>query len=494
VRTLRFLTVSTLASLSLLAFVGGGAQAATLSPVGTFTEPMYVTSPPAEPNRLLVAERSGWIKQVEDGSASTLVDLRSVVDCCSEDRGLQSIAVAPDFATSGRVYLDYTDAAGNILIAEIRVSGRTASPSSLRVLLTIPFEADANHYGGQLQFGPEGDLYIATGDGGYGGRGDEHHNAQNLGTLLGKMLRIDPAPAGALPYTVPAGNPYPGAAAPFDTIWSSGLRNPYRFSFDPPSGSIVIPDVGELLREEVNLLPLAASGGANFGWNCTEGRLPGPATDPECATPAPRGYVSPIFEYGHKDPGGGGAYGCAIIGGFVVRDPSVSELTGRFLYADFCTAQVRSFAPGDPAASDRSENLLVGEPTSFGEDSCGRVYILSRAGTVQRVVGGAPAPCAVQKQRTASRVKVRARSRTVKRGGRAFLTVGVGPCKGRPGERVTLYRGAKRLASARLSRKCVVRFHPRVRTRTAFRAKVAASDLYRAGTSRALKVRIAVRT
>ena len=472
-------------ALSLLG--AAGARGAALQPIGTFTEPMYVTSPPAEPERLIVAERSGWIKQIENGKASTLVDLRAVVDCCVEDRGLQSIAVAPDFATSGRVYLDYTDAAGKIVIAEIRVVGRTASPSTLRTVLTVPYQPDANHYGGQLQFGPEGDLFIATGDGGHGGGGDEHHNAQSLGTLLGKMLRIDPAPAGATPYTVPAGNPFAAAPAPFDTIWSTGLRNHYRFSFDPSSGEIVIPDVGEDLREEVDTLPLAASRGANFGWNCMEGSLPGPATDPECATPPAGGYVGPVFEYGHKDPGGGAAWGCAIIGGFVVRDRSVADLDGRFVYADFCTAEVRSFSPANPAGTDRSTGLSVGEVTSFGEDSCGRVYVLSRAGSVSRLVGSAAAKCTRLRN---SHVSIKAAATKVARGARALLVARVRPCGERRGERVAFYRGAVKVGSPRLNRNCVARLRPRVVRAAGFRAKVAVDATHRAAVSRTLRISV----
>lgn len=470
-------------ALSLLG--AGGARAASLQSIGGFVEPMFVTSPPAEPNRLFVAERSGWIKQVLNGKASSLVDLREAVDCCNEDRGLQSIAVAPDFASSGSVYLDYTDAAGDIRIAEVRVRGHTAAPSTLRNLLTIPYEADANHYGGQLQFGPEGDLFISTGDGGHGDRNDEHHNAQSLGTLAGKLLRIDPRPSGVLAYTVPAGNPFPSAPAPLDTIWSNGLRNPYRFSFDPPSGSVLIPDVGEEQREEVDMLPVAASSGANFGWNCMEGGLPGPATDPECATPPAAGYVRPIFEYGHKQTSG--AYGCAIIGGYIVRDRSLGDLYGRYLYADFCTADVRSFVPSNPAGTDRSENLLVGEPTSFGEDSCGRIYVMSRAGAVYRLAGAQPANCV---RLVNSRVTIKARSRTVKRGAQALLSVRVFPCASRMGERVLLYQGSKRKGGARLNRNCVARLRPRVTSQAVFRAKIPVDELHRAAVSPRLTVRV----
>jgi hypothetical protein len=459
-----------------------GAGAVSLKSIGTFTEPMYVTSPPAEPNRVLVAERSGRIVQMFGIHKYVFADLRPVVDCCFEDRGLQSIALAPDFARSGRFYLDYTNEAGNIEIAEMRAKGRTAPRSGLRVLLTIPYEPYANHYGGQLQFGPEGDLFVSTGDGGIGFLGDEHHNAQDLGRLQGKLLRIDPLPAGALPYTVPADNPFASAPAPFDTIWAYGLRNPYRFSIDLKSRRIALPDVGEAQREEVDLLALSASRGADFGWNCREGGIPGPATDPRCATPPATGFVDPVFEYPHTQTGG--AWGCAIIGGYIVRDRSLGNLYGRYLYADFCTAAVRSFAPAHPAATDRSENLTVGETTSFGEDSCGRVYIASRAGQVSRFVGAHPNPCLL-----AAKVSIAARSTSVPQGARAAITVKVSPCADRRGEVVSLFSGPKQVGKGRLGRTCSARFHPRVRASSSFRAKVGADGTYRAAASRRLLIR-----
>lgn len=465
-----------------------GAGAATLKPIGTFTEPMFVTSPHSEPNRLIVVERSGRVVQMLGIHKYPFADLRSVVDCCYEDRGLQSIALAPDFERSGRFYLDYTDTAGNILIAEMRAKLRgrrwSAPRSSLRVLLTIPYEPNAAHYGGQLQFGPEGDLFISTGDGGFGHGSDEHHNAQNLERLQGKLLRIDPLPSGALPYTVPADNPFASAPAPFNTIWAYGLRNPFRFSIDLPSKRITIPDVGEDEREEVDILSLAASRGADFGWNCREGGIPGPATDPQCATPPAAGFVNPVFEYPHKDPGNGGAWGCAVIGGYIVRDRSLGNLYGRYLYADFCTAAVRSFAPANPAGTDRSENLLVGEPTSFGVDSCGRVYVASRAGEVSRFVGAKPNPCLKP-----AHVSISARSATVRSGARASILVRVSPCTNRRGEGVSLYAGSRRVAKSRLSRTCTASFHPTIRASSSYRAKVGADPSYRAAVSRGLTIR-----
>ena len=473
-------------ALALAGLFATAAGAASLQPIGNFTEPMYVTSPPKEPNRLFVVERSGTIVQVMNGKVSPFADARPVVDCCSEDRGLQSIAVAPDFAKSGRFFLDYTDAAGNIQIAEMVASGRTAALSTLRALLTIPYEPDANHYGGQLQFDSAGNLYISTGDGGHGFGNDEHHNAQNLGALQGKILRIDPRPSGALPYGIPPGNPYAGAPAPFNAIWSSGLRNPYRFSLDPANGAIAIADVGENLREEVDYLPLAASGGANFGWNCREGGVPGAATDPQCATPPAAGYTAPIFEYGHKNPGGGAAWGCAIIGGFVVRDKSVADLYGRYLYADFCTAELRSFSPANPAGSDSSLNLPVGEVTSFGEDSCGRVYVAAKSSAVYRVTGSKVDSCLLS-----AKVAVKARKTRLAAGEKALITARVSPCQNRKGERIVLYRGAAKAGSKRLDGKCAARFRPRVSRPGTYRVKIAGDLSFKPATSAKLPLRLA---
>src|SRR5436190_19249659 len=215
----------------LVALAGGGAQAASLQSVGSgFDEPIYVTSAPDNPDRLFVVERQGRVVEVlPDGSRSVFADLRTAVDCegeCGGERGLLSIALAPDFASSGRFYVYYGEdrGEGDIHVAEMRASGTFAPLGSLRNLLTIEHLGDSNHYGGQLQIGPEGNLFIGTGDG--GGSNDQHHNAQDLGSLLGKILRIDPDASGLLPYTVPAGNPFG------NEIWSYGLRNPFRFSFD----------------------------------------------------------------------------------------------------------------------------------------------------------------------------------------------------------------------------------------------------------------------
>lgn len=470
----------------LIALVGAGsAQAATLQQVGLFDKPMYVTSAP-DPDRLFVVEREGRIEQVQNGIVTNFADLGSKVSCCSGEGGLQSIAIAPDFASSGRFYVDYTGFEGEIHVAEMRAEGATAPLSSLRDVLVIPHPVKTNHIGGQLQFGPDGMLYISTGDG--GGEDDELHNAQNPEKPLGKILRINPLPAGLLPFTIPPGNPYAGGAAADDAVWSLGLRNPYRFSFDEVSGAIAIGDVGQSQREEVDFASAGAAG-LNYGWNCLEGSLPGPATDPQCATPPSGGYTPPVFEYAHDDPGPGGSR-CAIVGGYVVRDASLGDLYGRYLYGDYCGGSVRSFALSDPAGSDRAEGLEVPQTTSFGEDSCGRLYTASEAGRVSRLVGFTASVCPEAAPRKSSRVGIKAQGRRVKKRKRAQITAWVSPCGGRVGEPVKLWRGRVHLATRRLDRACSVRFRPRITRRADFRATVSEDANYVAATSRKLRIKL----
>ncbi|HEX3240361.1 MAG TPA: PQQ-dependent sugar dehydrogenase [Solirubrobacterales bacterium] len=475
----------------LIALVGAGsAHAATLQQVGLFNKPIYVTSAP-DPDRLFVVEREGRIEQVQNGTISNFADLgpggAGKVSCCSGERGLQSIAIAPDFATSGRFYVDYTGFEGEIHVAEMRAEGATAPLSTLRDLLVIPHPEKSNHYGGQLQFGPDGMLYISTGDG--GGEDDELSNSQNPKKPLGKILRIDPRPSGLLPYTIPPGNPYAGGDADDDAVWSLGLRNPYRFSFDGPTNAIVIGDVGQTQREEVDYAAAGAAG-LNYGWACREGLLAGPRIgEPECATPPAGGYTTPIFEYGHDDPGPGSSR-CAIVGGYVVRDASLGDLYGRYLYGDYCGGSVRSFALSDPTGSDRPEGLEVPQMTSFGEDSCGRIYTASEAGRVSRLLGSSAVNCSAAAPRKISRVGIKAQGRRVKKRKRAQITAWVSPCGGRVGEPVKLWRGRVHLGTRRLDRACSVRFRPQITRRAVFRATVAEDANYVAATSRKLRIKI----
>lgn len=481
-----------------LALWTGSAQALSLQKIGNFEEPIYVTSDPGNPDRLFVVEREGFVIQVENGNRKTVADISSLTRSMGEG-GLISIALAPDFDQSGRFFLDYTgeeESPGEIHVAEMRASGGVAPLSSLRNLLTIPHPTDDNHYGGQLQFGPEGDLFISTGDG--GGGDDEHHNAQNLERLLGKILRIDPDPDGLQPYTVPPGNPFAASPTPYDTIWAYGLRNPFRFSFDSLTGALLIGDVGQEAREEVDYAPAPGLGsGANYGWNCREGFVEGPATDEGCSTAPADAFTEPIFDYPHEEPEGGGAFGCAIIGGYVARNSNLGDLDGRYLYADLCTGKVRSLVPALPlAGGDRSEGLEVENVNSFGEDSCGRLYAVSGDGPVYRIVGPGGSACPVTSPPpppsplTASFVGIRKLSRKVVRNRRVLIGAFVAPCTdARRGDAVSLWRGRALVGTRHLDRVCSARFRPRINRRSGYRATIKAEAGFEAGISRKLTIK-----
>jgi hypothetical protein len=474
-------------ALGLLALAAPAARAASLQPIGQFSHPTYVTSDPSDGERLFVVERAGTIQEVDRGAVRLFADISGAVGCggeCSGERGLLSIAPAPEFESSGRFYVDFADdQSGAIHVAEMHAVGNTAPNTTFREVLTIPHPGADNHNGGQLQFGPEGNLFISTGDG--GGADDQFHNAQSLTSLLGKILRINPRPGNDGAYSIPAGNPFATAAAPFDTIWSYGLRNPFRFSFDRAGGAMLIADVGQSAREEVDLAAPGGGAGANYGWNCREGTLAGPETDPGCEAPA-GSFVEPIFDYPHLDPHDGSAHGCAIIGGYVVRDAGLPELAGRYLYGDLCTGELRSFSPGDARGSDRSENLTVGELNSFGEDACDRVYAVSGAGTVYRLAGGAPTVCPLVHSFTG----IRAARRSVLKRKRDRITVWVSPCAGRRGKPISLYRGRRKLETRHLDLACSARFSPRILRRAAFRAKIGPFANFEGSTSRALTIRV----
>jgi Glucose / Sorbosone dehydrogenase len=457
------------------------AQALSLQQVGSFEQPIYVTSAPDNPDRLFVVEREGRVIEVEKEDRSVFADIHTLISAAGEG-GLLSIALAPDFETSGRLFAYYTgkeEVPAEIHIAELVASGGTASLS--RNLLTISHPDHSSHYGGQLEFGPDGGLFAATGDG--GGKDDEEENAQDPSSLLGKLLRIDP-----------------DAAIPTAQVWALGLRNPFRFSFDRQSGALTIGDVGQEEREEVDYAPAPDLGsGANYGWNCREGFLAGTVT-PEAGCVGATEFTEPIFDYPHEDPGGDKAHGCAIVGGYVVRGPGYGDLSGRYLYGDYCVGELRSFVPGLPlAGEDRSEGVQL-EPfslNSFGEDSCGRLYAVSRNGPVYRLVGpggpGCPNPSETGPQPAAlkgSFLGIRALRSKVKRNRRAFITAFVSPCAGRRGQPVSLWQGRRKIGSRRLDRVCTVRFRPRIKHRVAFRAKIGSDGTYAEAISRRLKIRI----
>jgi glucose/arabinose dehydrogenase len=347
-----------------------------LKQIGSFNAPVYVTGAPGFPKLLFVVEQPGRILALQGGRERTFLDIRGLVGYGGEE-GLLSVAFPPDYARSKRFYVYYTDDAGNIRVDEFRRRTATrASFSSRRPVIEIPHPVNSNHNGGQLQF--LGNLlYFATGDGGAGG--DPPNNAQNKDVLLGKLLRIDPRASGERPYSVPPSNPFVGKAGR-DEIYSYGLRNPFRFSFDTTHRQprIAIGDVGQDQFEELDYLTVGRANGANFGWDAFEGfgKYGG-------GTPDPGGTVKPIFAYGRGRGGGS----CTIIGGYVLRDRRLAGLRGRYVYADLCEGQLRALTPGlKRARGDRKLGLRVETPSSFGEDQRGRLYVTSLEGPVYRLV------------------------------------------------------------------------------------------------------------
>jgi Glucose / Sorbosone dehydrogenase len=482
VRVLLKLMAGAILSLSMAV---GTAHALTLQQIGGgFEQPTYVTSDPGNPNRLFVVEREGAVVLVQNGEMKPFADISSKVSCCEGERGLLSIALAPDFDLSGRFFLYYTGVEGEpgeIHVGEMIASGNSAPLVTLRdVIPPIAHEQRNNHDGGQLQFGPDGALFFGTGDG--GGENDQLHNAQDPTKKLGKLLRL----------------PSPGTLKEPE-VWSLGLRNPFRFSFDRTTGDLWIGDVGQDKREEVDFAAAPALGqGANYGWNCMEGSLPGLATDPQCASPPTGGYIKPIFDYPHPDPGNGGAFGCAIIGGYLARDPGLGELFGRYVYGDLCQGQIRSFCPVSPAATDRSEGVEVDNLNSFGEDSSGRLYAVSGDGPVYRLVGhgGASCPTAVpiyappaQQAQAPTFIGIRAVSRKVRRHRRGLISAWVTPCNGHRGDPVTLWRGRRNMGTRYLDRACSVRFRPRIDRRSSFRATVRETASYLPAISRKVMIK-----
>ncbi len=299
-----------------------------------------------------------------------------------------SVAPAPNYAASHHLYVSFTRPDGALEVDEFTADGDSVPLSNRRPLLAVPHPKSANHNAGQLQFGPDGYLYISTGDG--GGAGDIDGNAQNLGSLSGKILRIDTRPSGQPALHDPAGQSVPGRAPPRDL----GLRvpEPVALLVRPPDRALLIGDVGQGEREEVDYRTQPdPARGENFGWDCREGLIAYTEPGTACAGRPASDFVDPIYDYSHD---GGG---CAIVGGYVVRDPSLGDLDGRYLFSDNCDGTIRSLVPGQPFASDaRSEGLSVSGPSSFGEDSCGRIYVaaLGGGGTVSRLDGDSPASCA----------------------------------------------------------------------------------------------------
>ena len=357
------------------------AAALRLARIGTFNSPLYVTAPPGDKRRLFVVNQRGRIDEVLDGQklGTPFLDLSGRISCCGE-RGLLSMAFAPDYASSRRFYVYYTNRSGDTSVVEYRRAGDSeqAAESSARVVLSQR-QPESNHNGGLVLFGPDNLLYVGLGDG--GGADDQHGsrgNGQNLGTLLGKILRIDPRASGGRAYRIPRSNPFVNRRGARGEIYAYGLRNPWRFSFDRATGDLAIGDVGQNAFEEVDFARRGGARGANYGWRVFEGNRRNYSGE------SARNAVKPVLTY-RTGPGGT----CAVTGGYVVRDSALGSLVGRYIYGDFCAGFVRSARLRAGGASEkRSLGLHVDELSSFGEDAAGRIYLTSLGGPVYRLVSG----------------------------------------------------------------------------------------------------------
>jgi glucose/arabinose dehydrogenase len=340
----------------------------------------YVTAPPDDPDRLLAVQQDGLVVLLKDGvrQAAPFLDLRDRVRADGE-KGLLSLAFAPDYATSGLLYVDYNDVQGNLHVVEYHRSAASddaADPGSARQVLEID-KPTADHNGGMLQFGPDGDLYVAVGDGGadppsipVGAYG------QTLDDLLGSILRIDPRHGD--PYAIPPGNPLVGTPGARPEIVAYGLRNPWRFWIDPATNAMLIGDVGEGTREEIDRLPLDRLG-LNFGWPCKEGTTTPPAAIPKPAACATAMLTPPLFEYAHSQSR------CSIIGGPVARDPRLPGLAGLYLWTDLCDTHLYAIDPSLAHPAEIDLKLGAAQPTSFGTDALGRVYLTTLDGKLYRL-------------------------------------------------------------------------------------------------------------
>ncbi|MCP9465531.1 MAG: PQQ-dependent sugar dehydrogenase [Nitrospira sp.] len=342
--------------------------------------PVFMTAPPGDNTRLFVVEKEGLIRIVTVNGGGILptpfLDLRGQISTSGE-QGLLGLAFDPGYSTNGNLYIFYTNPSGNLIIARLqRRAGNPnlANPASLTILQTIEHTTHTNHNGGMLAFGPDRCLYAGTGDG--GGSGDPDNNGQRLTTKLGKLLRLDPRTGGACtnegvnPFVLSEGMP---------EIWSLGLRNPWRFSFDRATGDLYIADVGQNRREEINVSPAPLAGRqANYGWRVMEGLL--------CFNPLVNcdqsGLTLPVLDYPHTD----GA--CSVIGGYVYRGAAMPALWGTYFYADYCAGFVRSFRFVNNQVTNQADWPLLHRNgiTSFGEDAQGELYLMTQGGSLYKLV------------------------------------------------------------------------------------------------------------
>jgi glucose/arabinose dehydrogenase len=337
--------------------------------------PVFLTQP-LDDGRIFVVEQPGRIRLIKDGvlQATPFLDLTSRV-LSGGERGLLSVAFHPQYATNHFFYVYFTTQPnGDIRIERFTATANpdVADATSSKLVITAPHSSQANHNGGLLTFGPDGMLYAALGDG--GGGGDPLGNGQNFNSLLGGMIRLDVDHGD--PYAIPATNPFVGQAGKRAELWAKGLRNPWRYAFDPPTGLLYIADVGQGEREEVDVVN-ASSGGLNYGWNITEG-----TTCYNASTCNKTGLTDPVLDYTHD------AGACSITGGYVYRGSAIEGLQGHYLYSDYCAGFLKSFRYANGVAVDQKDwGITTGNVTSFGKDIDGELYVLAD-NTIYKITAG----------------------------------------------------------------------------------------------------------
>lgn len=328
-------------------------------------------------DRLFVVEQDGIIKIVNsDGSveATNFLNIDAIVGSNGNEQGLLGLAFHPDFETNGYFFVNYTNNSGDTVISRfsrIGVNPAIADPNSELIILTYsqPF---SNHNGGELQFGPDGFLYISSGDGGSGG--DPQNNSQNLNSLLGKLLRIDVNNSTASnPYDIPTDNPFVGNTSARDEIWAYGLRNAWKFSFDSMNNDLWIADVGQNAREEINKVA-STDAGLNYGWRCYEGNN----TYNTSGCPSSSTLTFPVAEYSHS----GGR--CSITGGYVYRGTTYPNLVGAYLFGDVCTQEI-GYLKFEGGSWNSTFESFSGNWVAFGEDINEELYVSSLGGTIYKI-------------------------------------------------------------------------------------------------------------
>jgi glucose/arabinose dehydrogenase len=349
------------------------------------SNPLYVTHANDGTNRLFILEQAGRIRVVQPGASTSTIFLDIVSKVLSGgERGLLGLAFHPQYSVNGRFFVYYTrQTDGALTVSEFHVSvdPNVANANSEIVFngnFPIPHSTNTNHNGGCMQFGPDGFLYLGTGDG--GAANDPPNNAQNINVMLGKILRIDvDTPNGAIVYSSPPSNPFFGPTAGLDEIYAFGMRNPWRFSFDRSTGQLLCGDVGQSAREEIDIV----TPGGNYGWRVMEGSICNPAFNGGVCTPPP-GSIPPIFDYEHLSGR------CSITGGYSYRGLRSALPLGSYVYGDYCTGEIWQLQSGtNTLLLDTTLNI-----TSFGEDESGEVYVVGQGGSISRLTTSPPpSPC-----------------------------------------------------------------------------------------------------